>query len=151
MPQRQFELSTLAPVPPDFAFQFLLEMNNHRHLHPFFVQAQRVGSGKDEAGQDYQDFIITERPGFMGIRYTITFPTRQIITGPRQFTSQVRAALGTRLTNVMRCQPEGTGTRITESVTVQAPWLTIGYVTRQALKAHQATFDRLPAVLTKID
>ncbi|MGB8213603.1 MAG: hypothetical protein WCE68_08600 [Anaerolineales bacterium] len=47
----------------------------------------------------------------------------------------------------MRCGPEGSGARITEAVTVEAPWLTIRYVKQQAFVAHSRTFKLLPSVL----
>ena len=150
MSPRQFELSTTAPVEPDFAFQFMMDLNNHRHLHPFFVAAEVVSSGVDASGHSYQDFIVTERPRLALFRYTITFPTRMMVTGDCELTSQVQAALKTRLTNVVRCRLEQGKTRITETVTVDAPWPTIGYVTRQAHIAHQRTFSLLPSALAKL-
>jgi len=150
MSQRQFELSTIAPVEPDFAFQFMMDLNNHRHLHPFFVAAEVVGLGVDAAGHSYRDFVVTERPRLAFFRYTITFPTRMVLTGDCELTSHVQAALKTRLTNVVRCRPEQGQTRITETVSVDAPWLTIGYVTRQAYIAHQRTFTLLPSALAKL-
>ncbi len=150
MAQRQFELTTVAAVDRAFAFQFLQDLNNHRHLHPFFVQAEVVGSGVDAAGCSYQDLLVTERPRLAFWRYTITFPTRMVVTGEYELTSYVAAALNTRLVNVMRCQREAGQTRITEAVTVNAPWATVGYVSRQAFVAHQRTFTLLPGVLADL-
>ncbi|MCB8984328.1 MAG: hypothetical protein H6659_10920 [Ardenticatenaceae bacterium] len=150
MAQRQFELTTVAAVDRAFAFRFLQDLNNHRHLHPFFVQAEVVRSGVDEAGCSYQDLMVTERPQLAFWRYTIHFPTRMVVTGEYELTSYVEAALHTRLVNVMRCQSEQDQTRITESVTVTAPWMTMGYVRRQAFVAHQRTFSLLPDVLADL-
>jgi len=147
MPQRTFELTTFAPVPAEFAFRFLSDLNNHRYLHPFFVRAEQVGVGSDASGRVYRDFMVTERPNFAFVRYTIHFPTRMFLGNDGQFTSEVKAALGTSLVNVMRCAVEGQGTRITESVTVAAPAWTLAYVRREAFTAHSQTFRRLPEAL----
>jgi hypothetical protein len=112
------------------------------------VQAEQVTSGTDGDGHQFIDFMITERPALGPFRYTIKFPTRIVFTARHEFTSDVRAALGTHLVNVMRCVSEGNGTRITETVTVNAPWVTMAYVKRQAYIAHKRTFDLLPAVLS---
>ena len=149
MAEKHFELSTFVQVDHQTAFEFLSDLNNHRHMHPFFVKAELVSSGVDDAGNKFQDFMITERPQLGPFRYTIHFPTRMIFTGEHEFTSEVHAAMGTHLVNVMKCKSENDGTRITESVTIHAPWITIGYVRQQAFHAHQRTFDLLPSVLTK--
>jgi hypothetical protein len=147
MPQKHFKLSTIAPVDPEFAFRFLSNLNNHRYLHPYFVSAEPIRSGIDSTGYSFQDFIVTERPRFAGFHYTITFPTRLMVTGKHEFTTEVHAALNTRLVNVTRCEGEQNNTRITESVTISAPWLTIHYVEQQAFIAHRKSFELLPTVL----
>ena len=148
MPSVFFELSTYVAVDVDTAFQFLSDLNNHGHLHPFFVKAELIASSKDANGNEVKDFIITERPHLGPFRYTINFPTRMTFTSQHEFRSDVRAALNTYLVNVMQCKSEITGTRIIEHVTIEAPRLTIGYVRQQAFTAHKRTFDLLPSVLT---
>ena len=150
MSQAQFTLSTTVTVEPDIAFDFLLDLNNHVHLHPFFVEAKQINNGTTVDGFPYEDFIITEKPRFAFFHYTITFPTRIIRTGELEFKSEVKAALNTKLTNVMRCEKENGRTRITETVTINAPRLTSGYVKRQAHHAHSQTFAKLPQVLTNL-
>ena len=150
MATEQFELSTFVDVDVDTTFQFLSDLNNHRHLHPYFVKAEEVASGEADDKNRFVDFMITERPRFGPFRYTIYFPTRMIFTGKHEFMSDLRAAMGTHLINIMKCTSEGAGTRVTESVTVNAPRLTIGYVKGQAYMAHKRTFDLLPSVLKKI-
>ena len=148
MAKTHFELSTVIDVDIETAYQFLSDLNNHRHLHPFFVKADVVASGVDEAGNQFKDFMITERPRLGPFRYTINFPTRMTFTSQHEFISDVRAALGTHLVNVMQFKPNGNGTRIIENVTIDAPRLTISYVKQQAYTAHKRTFDLLPSVLT---
>lgn len=149
MAEKHFKLSTFVQIDPQTAFLFLSDLNNHRHLHPFFVKADIVSSGVDDAGNNFQDFMVTESPRLGPFRYTIHFPTRIIFTGEHEFTSEVHAAMGTHLVNKMICKAKNNGTRITESVTIHAPRITIGYVRQQAYIAHKRTFDLLPSVLTK--
>lgn len=149
MAQRTFELTTKATAAPHTAFEFLTDFNNHRDLHLYFVQAEIINAGQDRQGRYFKDYIVTERPRLAFFNYTITFPTRLTIIDQWTFTAEVEAALSTRLVNMTRIQPRDSGCLITEHVTVNAPWLTIGYVSRQARQAHRATFDRLPAVLER--
>jgi len=147
MSQEKFELSTFVDADVETVFNFLSDLNNHRHLHPYFVKAELVDSGRDSDGNRTRDFMITERPRLGPFRYTITFPTKMVFTDQHEFQSDVRTALGTHLVNVMRCKSENNGTRVTENVTVEAPRLTIGYVKQQAYIAHKRTFDLLPSML----
>jgi hypothetical protein len=149
MQRENFELSTLVSTDVETTFHFLADLNNQRHLHPYFVQADEISSGKDSAGNLIKEFVITERPRLGPFRYTIKFPTTMTITGHHEFTSEVHAALGTHLVNRMRCESENTGTRVIETVTIHAPWLTIRYVKRQAYIAHKRSFDLLPSALVK--
>lgn len=150
MSHAQFTLSTTVSVEPQIAYAFLVDLNNHRHLHPFFVEAKSVATGTTPVGFPYEDFMITERPRFAFFHYTINFPTRMILSGENEFRSEVEAALGTKLSNVMRCEKENGRTRITETVTINAPWFIINYVKRQAYHAHSQTFTKLPGVLAKL-
>jgi len=149
MPSKSFELSTFVDVNVETAFRFLSDLNNHRHLHPYFEKAEQVASGTDSEGNRFIDFMITERPRLGPFRYTINFPTKMIFTAQYEFKSDVHAVMGTHLVNVMKCESENNGTRVTENVLVTAPWLTIGYVKQQAYVAHKRTFDLLPSVLKK--
>lgn len=149
MRQEQFTLSTIVATDPETAFRFLSDYNNHRHLHPYFEKAELVDSGINEEGESYQDFIVTERPFLAFFRYRITFSSRQIITSQNEFRSEVRAAFNTNLVNVMRCVEENGRTVISETITIEAPWLTIRYVKGQAYKAHSRLFELLPTVLGK--
>ena len=149
MSQASFELSAVVNADVETAFQFLSDLNNHRHLHPYFEKAEQIATDIDADGQRFIDFMITERPRLGPFRYTIRFPTRMVFTDQHEFRSYVRAALGTNLVNVMKVKQEGNGTRITEHVVVRAPWLTIHYVKQQAYLAHKRTFDLLPSVLKR--
>jgi len=147
MPEQRFVLSAPAPVDPDFAFHFLADLTNHRHLHPLFVRADLLVSGVDSAGRRFQEFAVTERPRLAGLRYAVRFAVRLTVSGQREYTADVRAPLGTRLVSVVRCEGGPAATTITETTTVRAPWPTFPYVARQALGAHRASFRLMPAVL----
>lgn len=147
MRHEHFELSTFVNIDIDIAFRFLCDMNNHKHLHPYFVRAEQVSSQMDALGNPIYEFMITERPRLGPFRYTIKFPTTMTFTAPHQFKSEVRAAFQTHLLNTMRCEREKQGTRITETVDIRAPGLTIRYVKQQAYIAHKRSFDLLPSVL----
>ena len=149
MRQEQFTLSTTVSADLDTTFQFLCDYDNHRHLHPYFEASELIGSGVNAAGEAYQDFIITDHIPFLFFHYKTTFPTRQIITAPHIFRSEVQAVLNTNLVNVMSCEEENGRTLITETVTIQASWLAIRYVKRKAFEAHSRTFALLPTVLGK--
>jgi hypothetical protein len=149
MRRENFELSTFVDTDLETTFQFLSDLNNHRYLHPYFVQAEQISSRQDSGGNLIKEFVITERPRLGPFRYTIKFPTKMTITVHHEFTSEVHAAFATHLVNSLKCESENNGTRVVETVIIHAPWLTIRYVKRQAYIAHKRTFDLLPSALVK--
>lgn len=149
MARASFMLATYAPVEPAFALAFLSDLSNHHDLHPFLVRADIVATYHNAQGQQVRQYRIIERPRLGPLRYTISFRADLTIVDESSYASEVWAALGTRLRNRMECAAEGAGTRIRETVEVEAPRLTLSYVRRQAHAAHARTLRLLPEVLEK--
>ena len=147
MAQATFELTTLAAVDADFAYRFLLDPNNQRHLQPEFVQAELVRTGTNACGQIFQDYRITERPRLAFVRYHVNVWSRLVFNGPYEYTTDMNTALGAHLSHHILVDRDEGATRIVEEVRIDAPWLTISYVRRQAYLEHRRKFDRLPGVL----
>lgn len=149
MAQRYFELSTVVPVSPEEAIDFLTDLRRHKGLHPYLAEAQVVEEG-DSVDGHWQQWRVHERPRLGPIRYSIRFGARLTRTSPTSFTSWVLVAPG--------CTIEA-GTVATESSTpgasvvderamVRAPGLLLGYMASQAELAHTRTFTRLPEALS---
>ena len=146
---RTFELTTAVPRAPEAVIDFLEDLSRHRGLHPYLVSADVVARG-DDAGAPWTQWRVTERPKLGPFRYRITFPARMHRTSAISMSGDVRAAPGCslRTTTVATAQPEPASASTVHEVTVvTAPWLVIGYMTRQAQLAHARTFSLLPREL----
>ena len=146
MATRSFELTTTVPVAPEDAIDFLVDLTRHRGLHPFLVSAEVVTSGVDADGP-WTDWRVVERPPLGPFRYSIRFPARMRRTSPSSMTGDVRAAPGCTLLTATEATADGTGSVLRESTVVSAPWLLLGYMTREARRAHARTYSLLPSEL----
>lgn len=102
MPRASFELSTFVAVPPDTAFAFLSDLHNHKNLHGLLVGVEVLAEGYDVAGKPYKDYLLTDRMPLGPWSYLLRYKARVTLTGPREYTSRVQAAMGTKLRNTMR-------------------------------------------------
>jgi len=147
VPSRSFELSVDLPVPGAEVLAFLLDLRWHVGLHTLMVSAQPVGSGVDGRGYSWTDWVVTDTLPLGPWRVPLRYPAR-LTAGNGEVWSEVRASLGTRLTEHWQVADRpGCGSRLTEVTTVTAPRVTLGFAVGQARAAHEATFARLPSVL----
>lgn len=143
---RAFELSVLLPVGPAEVIDFLADLTRHRGLHPFLVSATVVGTGASAEGQ-WSDWRVEERPTIGPLRYRLRFSARVTRTSETAMSTLVRAAPGCWLRSTTVAAPVGTGSLVTETTEVTAPWPVLGYMARSGEAAHARTFTRLPDAL----
>lgn len=143
MATRTFDLTTTVGVEPSAAIEFLLDLNRHRGLHPYLQSATVVDSGVDAAGP-WSQWNVVERPRLGPFRYSIRFPARMQRTSGTSMLGTVRAAPGCYLTTVTTAFEMDGHTVVSETTTVTAPWLLVGYMSSQARIAHTRTYSLLP-------
>jgi hypothetical protein len=143
MASRTFDLTTTIPTEPAAVIEFLLDLNRHKGLHPYLLTAEVTEAGEDAAGP-WSQWRVVERPRLGPFRYSITFPARMQRTSPTSMLGTVRAAPGCYLTTVTNAAPDAAGTTLTETTTVTAPLLLVGYMASQAHIAHARTYRLLP-------
>ena len=146
MATRTFDLETSVAVAPDEAIAFLLRLDRHPGLHPYFTRAEIVAEGSDAVGP-WTEWTVTETSRIGLFSYPLRFPARTIRTSGTSMTSVVRPARGCRLDITARAAGIAGGARITEHVAVSAPPPLLGYLTRQANFARGRLFERLSDAL----
>ena len=146
MSTRTFGLETSVGVPPEEAIDFLLSLDRHPGLHPYFTHAEIVAEGSD-AGGPWTDWKVTERSRLGPFSYPLRFATRTSRTSGTAMTSVVRPAPGCRLDITARAVATGGGARVTETVVVSAPRPLLGYMAGQAEFARGRLFERLSDAL----
>src|SRR6478735_11778462 len=146
MATRTFDLDTSVGVPPAEAIDFLLRLDQHPGLHPYFTHAEIVAEGSDAIGP-WTDWKVTETSRVGPFSYPLRFPTRTSRTTGTSMTSVVRPAPGCRLDITARAVNAPGGARVTETVAVSAPPPLLGYMTRQAEFARGRLYERLSDAL----
>lgn len=146
MATRTFDLKASVGVPPEDAIDFLLRLDRHRGLHPYFMRAEIVASGLNDR-RPWTDWKVTETSRLGPFSYPLQFTTRTIRTSGTQMTSLVRPAPGCRLHISARSIEVAGGAHVSETVTVSAPRPLLDYMTRQANFARGRLFERLPDAL----
>jgi hypothetical protein len=146
MASREFTLSVPVAVSPREAIDHQVDMPRHLGLHPYLTDNRLKGRGIED-GHEWAEYLVLEHPRLLGLRYPIKFPVRVIRLSPTTYVAHVSAAPGCRMLIEAQAvdDPETVGGSIlSEHVTVTAPWLVVGYMTRQAEHAHATTYAMLP-------
>jgi hypothetical protein len=140
---RELTLSAHVPAAAVEVVDFLAAIERHRGLHPFLESADVVAHGDGPDGP-WQDYRVVERPSFGPVRYRVRFPALVVRTSPTSLRSEVRLT-GCRLdsTTTATDEPDGSGCRVEECTLVTSPRLLVGYVARQAGRAHARTLAGL--------
>ena len=142
MTTRAFDLETSVGAAPEEAIDFLLSLDRHPGVHPYFTHAEIVAEGSDAIGP-WTDWKVTETSRIGPFSYPLRFPTRTSRASGTSMTSVVRPAPGCRLDITARAVEVAGGARVTETVAVSAPPPLLGYMTRQAEFARGRLFERL--------
>jgi hypothetical protein len=153
MPSRDFRLSVAVPVTPREAIDHQVDMPGHLGLHPYLSAVDLVARGVED-GCEWAEYMVLEHPRFFRIRYPIKFPVRVVRRSPTSYDAHVSAAPGCSMLIQAKAEadPENEGgTILSEHVTVTAPRVFLGYMTRQAEHAHAATYARLPDFIGRAD
>lgn len=143
MTTREIRLSAHVPAAAADVVDFLAAIERHHGLHPFLESAEVVAAGVGPDGP-WQDYAVVERPSLGPLRYRVRFGARIVRTSPTSLRSEVVMS-GCRLdaTTTATDEPDGSGCRVEERTLVTSPRLLVGYVARQAARAHARTLAGL--------
>lgn len=152
MTTRQITHTCFIDAPASTIYDYLAEPANYRGLQPFVVAVHDITRGTDEHGRQTRGSLSIERFQFLRF-FHFDNPIRVLMTLTKpneELVNQVKAAFGLQLEFVTTLQPENTGTRLSEVVTIQTPWLMQGYVVKQAVFAQRTRFTALQTLFEKV-
>lgn len=145
MTHANFQHSIEIAVPRAALHAFLCDLENYVPLHPLIESIRPLAATPD-------------RPRAKRYRVVDRIPV-----GPFRMKSVYTAALdpvsesevhglawqtpGIHLHTVYGLEPRGTGTHLTESVRVEAPWPLLRFVVSQASTSHRTTLEKMKALL----
>lgn len=132
-------------APPQALYEFLSAPESYRELQPFVIGVQDIVYGTDAEGRATRSSVTIERFQFLRVfHFDNPIRVQMTLTQPNEvLENAVQARAGTSLLFVTRFEPEGSGTRLSETVTLQASRLLKGYIVKQATFAQHARFMAL--------
>jgi hypothetical protein len=146
--RRSFELTTTIAAAPAEVIDFLMDLTQHRGLHPYLESAVVVAAGVDTEGP-WTQWRVHERPRLGPFRYSIRFPARMLRSSATSMVGTVQAAPGCSLVTTTTASLVGGQTVLSEITRVTAPLLLVGYMTSQARIAHARTYALLPGEFSR--
>jgi hypothetical protein len=128
-------LSEEVPASPDDVRAFYVDLDNIKTVHPLVVSVRRTT--RTELVDGYcQSYRVKDRIPFgpFTLPTSYTANLRVASTGP--VITQARQFPHVRLYGVVSFELVGTGTRLVERLTIDAPRPLAAITTREAVKAH---------------
>jgi hypothetical protein len=133
--QARRSVSGEVPAPPEQVRAFYVDLDNIPQVHPL-VQWVRSTSRVDLAGGYRQDYQVRDRIPLGPFAFPITYRARLIVPAAGPVTAQAREFPQVRLDSRVDFAATGTGTRITEELTIAAPRPLLAITVEQAVAAH---------------
>lgn len=131
----QRTVSAVIPAAPEVVRAFYVDLDNLRTLHPLIVSVQRIARTAGPDGHE-SSYRVRDRvpfgPGTVAVTYTATLQVSadgDVWTEARQFPR-------VRLRGRVFFDEVDAGTRLTEQLSISAPWPLAGFTARQAVTAH---------------
>ena len=133
--QARRSVSGEVPAPPEQVRAFYVDLDNISQVHPL-VQWVRSTSRVDLADGYRQDYQVRDRIPLGPCAVPITYRARLIVPTAGPVTAQARQFPQVRLDSRVDFAATGTGTRITEDLTIAAPRPLLAITVEQAVAAH---------------
>lgn len=119
----------------------IADYGQHPKIHPLIIRVERA---KDEP-TGVQRYFITDSLKWGPFRFKIKYRADIISVTEDTVHTEAYQAPGTHVTNMTKITPQGTGVRLHETITIQAPDLLFHYALQQASKAHEEMLKRIKA------
>ncbi|MBN3508661.1 SRPBCC family protein [Mycolicibacterium septicum] len=130
------------PAPPEQVRAFYVDLDNISQVHPL-VQWVRSTSRVDLADGYRQDYQVRDRIPLGPLALPITYRARLIVPAVGPVTAQARQFPQVRLDSRVDFAATGTGTRITEELTIAAPRPLLAITVEQAVAAHATMLEAI--------
>lgn len=145
MQERTFEHQIRIEALPEAVYAVLSDFQQAARLNPLVQQIEALAP--DEAGRTGYQYRVTDLIPFGPFRISIRYLARTSLLGGRAIRSEALQQPKVFVSNEIRILPDGSGTLVTERMTLRAPALLIGMSYRMGSAAHAAAFQRLKARL----
>jgi ligand-binding SRPBCC domain-containing protein len=147
MAQTSFEHDIFIHASPEKVRAFLSTLDNHTQIHPLIVNVRHSETSTASDGTVIDHYIIRDRMKQGPFLLTFSYRVEMSIDTTGVIVSDAHQFPGIYLHNRTQCLPEGSGTRVKESVEITAPGLLLKTVYTQALSSHKKMFEKLKTIL----
>ena len=133
----QRTISEVIPAAPDVVRDFYVDLDNLRTLHPLIVAVQRTARtvGPDGFVSDYR---VQDRIPFGRTTLPVTYTATLHVPVEGEVWTEARQFPRVRLRGRVSFDEVDAGTRLTERLSITAPWPLAGFTAHQAVAAHAA-------------
>lgn len=139
--EAKFEQSIDIAVPPRVVHSFLGNLHHYRALHPLIERVEDLAPTRERP--DAHRYRVTDRMRFGPFRYRFAYVAELEATSSTEVRGTAWQEPGIEVRTRYRVAPVGSGTRLHEDASIQAPRLLLGFVRRQAEAAHRETLAKL--------
>lgn len=133
----QRTISEVIPAAPDVVRAFYVDLDNLRTLHPLIVAVQRTSRTVGPDGY-IADYRVRDRIPLGRGTLPVTYSATMHVPAEGEVWTEARQFPRVRLRGRVCFDAVGDGTRLTERLSVSAPWPLTGFTARQAVAAHAA-------------
>lgn len=122
-------------APPGDVRAFYTDLDNITLVHPLVVSVRSIG--RDETADGYvQTYRVSDRIPLGPVRLPTSYVARLHVPATGDVMSEARQFPRVRLRGTVAFDPIETGTRVTEQIRIEAPWLLASLTTHKAVEAH---------------
>ena len=130
-------ISEVVPAPPHVVRAFYVDLDNLRTLHPLIVSVQRTARTVGPDGHVSQ-YRVKDRIPLGCMMLPVTYAATLHVPAEGEVWTEARQFPWVRLRGRVSCDEVGDGTRLTERLSISAPWPLAGITARRAVAAHTA-------------
>jgi hypothetical protein len=130
-------LSEEIPAPPDEVRDFYVDLDNIKVVHPLVVSVQTTEHRQTPDGYQ-QTYRVRDRIPFGPLAIRISYWARVEVPTHGDVITEARQFPGVRLNGIVAFEPIGSGTRLTERLTIAAPRPLAAMTHREGVNAHIA-------------
>ncbi len=143
----RFEHALEIGVPPARLHAFLAALENFAPLHPLIESITSLPP--DPVRPAARRYRVVDRSPVGPFRLKATYRAAIEVIAPNEIRGEAWQSPGVHLVTTYHLEALGTGTRLRETVEVEAPFGLRRFVTHQASTSHRATLEGIKALLER--
>lgn len=139
MKQGSFEMEIHIQRAPAQVLALVSNYNRHTAVHPLIIAVKQIEAPPGVIGR----YLITDQLALGPLRFRIEYRADIVSVTDDEVHTEAYQSPNTHVSNHTRVTPENGGSRLHETIRMQAPDLLFGYAFSQARNAHREMLQRI--------